>query len=354
VQITAGSETSGIDIQFSRDDKFFDVTGRVVDAEKGSPIVGSMVAYSIARPVTAREESDKVDIDDDVLVGTTFPGGTLPGGFTTTNDKGEFRFKSVAPGRYRVDVAPSKGFTGLGTTDFYADSVAFEVTSANVDRLEVKVHRGAAISGSVVVENGDGPNGLESYGQMMLLVTVTNPQAKLPSMGSGSVSSDGSFRVGGLKAGKATFQPLSLGEERPILVRIERNGIELQGGVEIQANEQLSGLRIVITSPNCVIRGHVTIQGGTLPQGAILTATAHPQNEDLVDASDNEPVDVDANGNFVIDKLAPAVYVVEVSVAVRGRPRSQNLSTKQTVTTLRGEAVEVNLVLDLAGKSSDR
>jgi len=89
LQVTAGSEAAGVDIQFSGTDKGFVVSGRVVDSEKGTPIANAMVAYSKVRKTPGEEIS--VEIGQSELSG-------MPGGFTTTNDKGEFRFASVAPG----------------------------------------------------------------------------------------------------------------------------------------------------------------------------------------------------------------------------------------------------------------
>ena len=57
VSVTAGSEATGIDIQFSNAEKGFLVTGRVVDSEKGTPIPNAMVAYSKA------QKSSDTDLD---------------------------------------------------------------------------------------------------------------------------------------------------------------------------------------------------------------------------------------------------------------------------------------------------
>jgi len=82
--------------------------------------------------------------DDDQSLGSL-------NGFTMTNARGEFRLESVAPGKFQAR-ANSMGVME-GTTDYYADPVNFEVRAANVENLEIQVHRGASISGVVVVEN---------------------------------------------------------------------------------------------------------------------------------------------------------------------------------------------------------
>lgn len=352
VQVTAGSEATGIDIQFSLADKGFGVTGRVVEAEKGTPIANAMVAYSKARRVPNKADDDEADKDnEDWISGLA---GGLPGGIATTNDRGEFRFESVAPGSYTLEISQFGALTGTSTSEFYADPVNFEVQSANVDKLDVKVHRGASISGVAVVENADGKSGLEDYGRLMLSASVTDAQTKSFSAGTGAVGADGTFRIGGLKPGKATIRLFSMSEPEAALLRIERNGVEIQGGVEIQANEQVTGLRVVLTSANCVIKGHVTIEGGPLPPGVTLTVRARRVNGDAIGPVDSNSEEVDSKGDFEIEDLAPAAYEVEVSATLPARERRPPVSVKQTVTASSAAPVFVTLVLDLKGKGSDK
>src|SRR5262249_32893537 len=186
---------------------------------------------------------------------------------------------------------------------FYSDGVNFEVKGANIDKLEVKVHRGASISGVVVVENADGQSGLEGFGMVMLSASVVDAQTNSNSSGSGRVAPDGTFRIGGLKTGKATIRSLSMNATpQATVLRIERNGVEIHGGIDIQAEEQITGMRVVLTPANCVIRGHVTIQNGPLPPGVTLSVRAYTQKVDpslFGDVSD----EVDSNGDFEIEDL---------------------------------------------------
>lgn len=353
VVVTAGSEATGIDIQFSPADKGFGVSGRVIEAEKGTPIANALVVYSKARHLPAGKADDEEDDNDiDVSIGE-FRGG-IPGGVTTTNDKGEFRFESVAPGSYQLEVGQIGALTGTGASEFYGDPVSFEVRSANVDKLDVKVHRGASISGVVVAESADGLKGLESYSRVMLAASVVDAQTKSYSSGNCSVGADGTFRIGGLKAGKVTIRPLSIGGKQAALLRIERNGVELHGGVDIQANEQVTGLRVVLTPANCVIRGHVTIQGGSVPPGQRLGVMARPLNADRADFSSSGADEVDSKGDFEIEDLAPGAYEVEVLARVPAREGVRTVSAKQTVTTSKDAPAYVELVLDLSRKDSDK
>lgn len=341
VEVKAGSEATGIDIQFSLAEAGFAVSGRVMDAEKGTPIANAMVAFSKA-PGIPKGKSDSEESGTEV--GEMRIEGLARTGFTTTNDKGEFRFESVAPGSYKLEVTQIGAMTGTGTSEFYGDPISFEVRGANVDRLEVKMHRGASISGVVVVED-EAQNGLQSFGLISVSALVMDSQTNSHSMGAGVVGEDGTFRIGGLKAGKAMIRPFSMTLKDVVLARIERNGVELQGGgIDIQPNEQITGVRVVLTSPNCVIRGHVTIQGGSLPPGGHLTVVARPMHGGVVDSSG----EVDAKGDFVIDALAPATYEVEASVFMQAREGMRSVSAKQTVTTSKSGSAYVELLLDLS------
>ncbi len=351
VQVTGGSEAGGVDIQFSGTDKGFVVSGRVVDSEKNTPIANAMVAYSKGQNTLIAGDKVVIEKDsEDAITG-------MPGGFTTTNDKGEFRFASVAPGKYKLEAKSIGVFTGTGASQFYADPVAFEVHSINVEKLDIKVHRGAVISGVVVIESADTQDTLDRFGQLMLMAMVIDDATKSYSSGNCVVGADGSFRLGGLKPGKVTIRPFSMSPRRAGLLRVERNGVEVQGGFEIQPNEEITGIRVILTAATCVIRGRVTIQGGALQPGAKVMAQARSVNvdpSDLTNIVGNLPVDVRSNGSFVIENLTPGSYEVEVFTWVPGQRGSHRASAKQIVAVTSESPAEVVLVLDLSGKASDK
>jgi protocatechuate 3,4-dioxygenase beta subunit len=351
VQVNAGSEATGIDIQFSLAEAGFAVSGRVVDAEKGTPVPNVMVRYDKAsKAPTGRADPEERDTGE--LISETL--GNMGFGMTTTNNKGEFQFKSVAPGSYKLEAQQIGAITGVGTSEFFGDSVSFEVRGANVDKLEVKMHRGASISGVVVFDDADGQSGLQSLGRLMLSASVMDSQTNSHSSGTATVAEDGTFRIGGLKPGRVTIRPFSIGEQKAALLRIERNGVELQGGLDIQANEQVTGIRVVLTSGNCVIRGHVTIQGGSPPSSGMLRVTARPFNGDPNAVSYSESGEVDSKGDFEIEGLAPGIYEVQVFVLSPARGGMRNISAKQTVTVSKTAPAYVELVLDLSRKDSDK
>jgi hypothetical protein len=323
VEVIAGSETA-IDIKLIASNKGFSVGGRVIDGETGKPISEAIVAYTAAPRARSGDDDEE---------GFSSSGG----GMTTTNARGEFRFDSLASGNYKAIVQSMGIFTGTG--GFFADPLEFEVQSSDVDKLEIKVHQGASISGVVVVENGDASEAFNQIVPVMLYAGAAN-NGSPPSVA--RVSADASFRLSGLKPGRLKITPVPYSVQRFSVLRIERDGVEQPDGIDVQANEQISGVRVVMTPANCVIRGHVTVQGDT--QGASIWVSARPLKNEL---SSNGSTRIDAKGDFVIEYLAPGDYEVEAGVMRPGTGPERNVSTKQIVTVTNAAPAEVHLVLNL-------
>ena len=330
VDVTAGSETSGVDIKLIAADKGFTVSGRVIDADTGKPITDAMVAYSLATPQVRPGDNQ------------TEPSSGMPGGMTTTNTKGEFRFDSLAPGNYKAEIESMGILTGAG--GFFADPLNFEVQSTNIDKLEIKVHQGATISGVVVVENADASDVFGQIVPFMLYATVTDDQMKSSSGSAARVSADASFRISGLKPGRVKIGPVPYGAQKFSLLRVERDGVEQSDGIDVQPNEQIIGVRVIMIPANCTIKGHVTIQGDS--QDSSVWAAARSLHGSIIE--NHESSRVDAKGDFVIENLAPGDYEVEVSTTLPGSGAGRKASAKQIVTVTNGTPAEVTLVLNLS------
>ncbi|MEK6300876.1 MAG: carboxypeptidase-like regulatory domain-containing protein [Acidobacteriota bacterium] len=341
VEVAAGAEALGVDIKLGVAAKGLVVSGRVIDSATRKPVANTMVSYGRKRAVSARnkdeDESDEDEEDEDES-----------NGYAMTNARGEFRLEVAAAGSYQARVDSMRDM--FGGSEYYADPVDFEVRSANLANVEIAVHRGASISGVVVIENTDNPDAREQVAQVFLRAMVSDEQTKLGSHGTGKVAADGTFRIGGLRAGKARIDTSSvMGPAKLSLVRIERDGVDQQDGLLVQTNEQITGVRIIVSEANCVIRGHVTLIGGSLPPGSILSVTARS----LTGARGwgqwgNR---VDAKGDFVIENLAPGSYEVEAATfALSSEATKRTASDKQTVLITRGSPGEVLLVLDLSAR----
>ena len=340
VELAAGAEASGIDIRIESGDKGFTLRGRVLDAQTGKPIADAMIAYSHETDKKNGDRSDDEDDDND-------KGFDIPGGMTTTNANGEFRFDSVPAGKYKADVESLGALTG--GSEFFANPVSFEVR-ANVDKLEIKVHSGASISGVVSVDNSEGADAVDQMAPLMLMASVTNLQSKTTSMGVGRVAADGTFKIGGLKPGRAKISSAPTGLQKFSIVRIERSGLEQPDGLDIQSNEQIVGVRVIVAPSNCSIRVHVTLQGNPTRQGASVVVYARPLSGEPASVGDANGVIADS-GDLIIENVPAGEFEVIASATLPNfSPRNgvPPPSAKQTVAVTRGIQAEVSVVLNLS------
>jgi hypothetical protein len=189
----------------------------------------------------------------------------------------------------------------------------------------------------------------------MLMATVVDSEKSFSS-GNCIVGGDGSFRLGGLKAGKATLRPIAMGARRPGLLRVERNGVDVKE-FEIHPDEEITGIRMILAPATCIIRGHVTIQGGPLQPGAKIRVTARPNSStDSFNPADFiglSSVEVSTNGAFVIENLTPGTYDIEAFTIIPGEQKPRTLSAKETISVTAERPGEIELVLN-AGKTTDK
>jgi len=205
----------------------------------------------------------------------------------------------------------------------------------------------------VSVESTDPQDSLERFGRIMLMAIVFDESY---SNSNCEVSGDGSFRLGGLKPGKATLRPVEMSARGLGLLRVERNGVEVKD-FEIHPDEEITGIRVILAPSTCVIRGHVAIHGGALQQGATIRVTARSSSStDSVNPTDflgYYQADVSRNGSFVIENLTPGTYDVEAFTVIPNEQRPRTPSTKQTVTVTAERPADIELILDL-GKTTDK
>src|SRR5262245_55316510 len=128
------------------------------------------------------------------------------------------------------------------------------------------------------------------------------------------VNADGSFRMDGLQAGKARIGRWSRSDELTI-ARIERNGAPTGERIEIDAGEQVTGVRVVFLYGALTLRGEMKVTGGTLPADCRFEIYALRADQN---AGYSLSAWTDDRGQFVIENLAPGEY--EIS----GNPRCQD------------------------------
>ncbi|HYV06242.1 MAG TPA: carboxypeptidase-like regulatory domain-containing protein, partial [Blastocatellia bacterium] len=225
----------------------------------------------------------------------------------------------------------------------------FEVQYANIDKLELKIHRGGSISGVIAVENADRPDVASELAGFMLMASATGTQSKPFSQNMTRVSSDLSFRISGLRAGKVKLSGIPYAQQRFSVLRIERNGLPVTDGFDIQANEQIAGVRIILVEANCVLRGRVSVQGGSLAKDAFVVVSVRLLNDS---ESSNQGTQVNSKGDFEFENLAPGNY--EVTASLAGPNQKRRVAATQTISVMSGIPADVALTLDLKAKDEDK
>src|SRR5499426_2944233 len=334
IEIKPGGENEDVDIRIARPTKGYTASGRVIDAESGRPVPGVMIHYGILKE-TRSSTSANFNL-------VNWP----------TNSAGEFRLEGLSPNSYKVGVA------NLENSDFYSDQVDFEIVSGDVTGLEVKLSRGASISGVAVVEGSRDPAISAALSKIELRVVGGDSKTK---MGdglfdrTGAINADGTFKISPVRPGKKRIIADTYRATKELsFIRMEHNGVEVKD-LDIAAGDQVSGLRLVFGYGTAVIAGRVEIKGGMLPQTAILNVSADRDGGAPDDLKFGKGAKVDERKQFVIEGLAQGTYRVRLHVydTATGAPIKVP-STEQTVTIAGNARHEITLVLDLTKKEDDK
>jgi hypothetical protein len=163
------------------------------------------------------------------------------------------------------------------------------------------------------------------------------------------IKPDGSFSFTGLRPGKlqVSFQPPPVGGPLPLrLLRTERNGVKLDHDLEIEAGEQISGLRLVLGYGSGSIQGVIHISNGSLPPGAKLIARA------LTPRKDEPPLRytyVDSQGRFLIQNLPAGEYGLVI-----GMMESSARLAEQKIVVSDNTTTETIINVDLATRANPK
>jgi len=288
VEVTTGAEVSGTDIPLGKLKKTYEVAGRVVD-EAGRPVVGAYYAH-----------------------GAVSAEGRFNGGFASnsgqTNERGEFRATGFTPGRWAMWASSSQIFNDEQSTT-YSDAVPLEVVDRNISGIELKLHRGASVSGVVQIQGASDPAILTKLPELKLAMDWSSADTLTPPRWSQTpVKPDGSFQITGLRPGKTK---LYLGWGIPkgfTLLSVRRDGIEQSQGIELRAGEQVSNVRVVVAYGTNVLRGQVQFQNAARPASARLGVL-------LTRAGSGTRIgyaEIDALGRFTFEHLSTGEYEIEL------------------------------------------
>lgn len=328
IEISDGGEAIHVDISVNSKIRAYTATGRMVNAVTGKPVMNAAYGYgTVSSPSPGQEP---------------YMGG---GGWNgnRTNSKGEFRLEGLTPGRYAAFIIREEGM------ELYSEPAVFEVKEGNVSGIEVKVRLGASISGVAILEGANNPAFASAFMQMRL-----EPQIIPRTLEGGfwyppKISPDGTFRITGLRAGKAHILANSNQSEKKItLLRVEYNGVEAKDGIEIKDGEQITGVRLVFAYGAATIRGQVKVENGELPEDARLMVSArriggNDQNNQRM------PAEVDGRGRFVMEEMIAGEYELMLQ-PTRPALRNRLRPMAQTVTVTDGAVLQVVFVVDLGEK----
>ena len=322
LEVTEGSETKNVDIVVGRAVTGFKVSGRVLDADTGKPLV---VKYGVYQ---SRGES----------------GGSSMVGNNATNADGEFRLENVLPGKYVVFIVSEDS----GVRE---DSVAFEVVDRDVGDLVISAGKAASVSGVVALENADGSAANRKFSDMFIYARV---ESERQFYGGGSfthpVNPDGSFRIPGLRKGTVRFDFISRlrNDYKPIeVLRVERDGVLQPSGLILKDGERVTGVRLVVKYLTGAIHGQIKVEGDEVIPSQRLSVwitRVDPNRPDDEMHSGNSMPQVDSRKRFAVDGLAAGTYVVNVAVFDPNRQDSQKIF-KQEVTVTDNAVSEVTITV---------
>ncbi len=297
IDVREGSEMTGVDIAMASESAGYEALGRVIDSESGTPIPqASLMCFGIG-------EEGKGGV-------TGFNGNAK------TDAQGNFRFAGLPAGRYSLALSPDMDFL-TGGIEYYIDETTFEVANGNAAGIEVRAKRGGSITGVVVADNNTAPALRNKLGQMVLSASVSRKEGQTSALNlfsgqrTAKIGGDGKFRISGLSAGEVEFGFFTLTGGNPTVARVERDGGEIRGKLEIRPGEAITGVRIVVAYGTGIIRGQVNFDGENLPEGLRIIATAN-RTGGARDGGGSEQAEVDNKGRFIIQGLVDGEYEVVV------------------------------------------
>jgi protocatechuate 3,4-dioxygenase beta subunit len=320
IEVTEGSEATNIDITLSRPLTTYSASGRVVDSETGQPLPN--LGYGLTYFADSNSTS-------------SWNNGAV------TNARGEFSYRALLPGKYEVALRPGPN------TDWRVEPLRFEVIDQNVTGLVVKAKRGASISGVVVLEGTDDKAVREQLSRSGLTASIAGAASERSWFNGMSLSRDGSFHMGGLQSGVATFVFPSGSRFR--VARVEHEGVIQSRGIELKEGQQISGVRVVINYGNASIRGVIELENGVRPENGRFFVNVRKREEDGRNTHISETsAQVDARGQFVMEGLMPGDYEVQAGLYIPG-PKPTVIDKTQALIVTAGAATNIVVKLDLNG-----
>jgi hypothetical protein len=324
VEVSAGSEVEEVDITLGRPIKTYRAAGRVVSAETGQPVAGVRVGVSQLDP-TSRHMMGYV---------TGRPTGA----------RGEFSAEDLVPGRYAAIMTG-----GPDGSDLYSDPLVFEVGRADVTGLELKLKRGASVSGVVQIE------GVRDRATLARLLRQVRVYAFTEQGGDGrggpfgahrphvvAPHSGETFHLTGLRPGRLRIEA-EINTPNLALSRIEAGGANVrEQGLELAEGAQVTGVRLLLIYGTGVLSGQLVLEGGSLPANLRSSVMVRRVGAETPVERLATP---DARGRFQIEGLPAGTYSVSGRGFSLDRREQPFMFLPQQVYVAEGAEQQITLVI---------
>jgi len=325
IEVKPGGEVENVNITLSHAGKSYKASGRVIDSDSGKPVPGVMIGCELAKTA-----------------------GLSLRGDTATDSNGQFRIEGLSPNSYTVYVF------NPGPNEVYSDQVNFDVVNGDVDGLEIKMTRGASITGVAEIEGTRETAVLARLSQISLRAEGASQDTAMLMMmlmqggGVGTITPTGALRIDGVRPGRTRIVALPPSELKGFtLARVERNGVEVKE-FDVAQGEQITGVRLIFTYGTSVLAGHVEIRGGALPLNAQMTVRIVRDGASPEEWWFAKQVNVDARGQFTIEGVSQGNYKVYLMIFNHDANSQLKFPRIQQSVYIPDDArQEITLVLDL-------
>jgi uncharacterized protein (DUF2141 family) len=332
IEVEPGSETANIDLKLGKLEYGYQASGKVFNTKTGQPVARmSMFAE--------RQVNDTQGVPIYLSYASR----------ATTNERGEFTLTGLIAGRYRI-----RAFSNDNEGIFFPPAET-EITDADVAGLVIKSKDAVTLSGTLVVDNTAGGPLPFRLDELNISASTVKEGGGQATYGMGPVRPDGSFRIGGLSAGKVRVYLFSRVNGLS-LQRAERNGVA-EGGPD--PNAGMGGTLLLDTDNaggNLVLHavyGNCTLRGDVKRDGEPLTDSMTIQLQ--INRSDRAgPIlrqQADIRGRFLVNGLTPGEY--RVSATATADPGSEHfpliLRGVATVTVTTGAEATVTINVSREG-----
>lgn len=326
IEVKEGEEVKNIDITIGAKLKTYKATGRIIDAETGNPVAGMVCSYGPDRFSTVM--------------------GSIGTSKKASDEKGEFQIEGMLPGSYSVVVQNQQ--------DFYSKSDDFTVKDSDVSGLEVKLYRGASISGKVIIENADEKKNVSTILPITLYVQKSGNTLQMDDVVATEVKEDGSFHLSGVPPGNVKISYSGQNFQSSVwLLYIEREGKSLLEGVNVRAGEHIQDVRVVVAQGAGIIRGQVNIKEEDRQRISQVMIYALPKTKYGTGplTTFSNLTSIDEKSRFFLSSVPLGEYEVTLNIKLYRAPRYLQ---QQTVTVTKGKDEDVIFTVELKPEEKDK